>query len=92
MPVFRDIIMKTLFGILQKWEIFLKVLCFLKLSKLKVTFYVIGCSTIVEPKGCGTKLAEKVIEQMISLNEDPKYIEHLKAKLETIKNNKSIPK
>lgn len=42
-------------------------------------------------KGGNTEFAEKVIEQMISLNEDPKYIERLKKKLEAIKNNKPFP-
>lgn len=41
-------------------------------------------------KGGNTEFAEKVIEQMISMNEDPKYIERLKMKLDAIKNNKPI--
>ncbi len=43
-------------------------------------------------KGGDTEFAEKVIEQMISMNEEPKYIERLKAKLEAIKNNKPLPR
>lgn len=42
-------------------------------------------------KGGDTEFAEKVIEQMISMNDEPKYIERLKAKLEAIKNNKPLP-
>lgn len=42
-------------------------------------------------KGGDTEFAEKVIEQMISMNEEPKYIERLKMKLENIKNNKPLP-
>lgn len=43
-------------------------------------------------KGGDLEFAEKVIEQMIALNEDPKYIERLKLKLEAIKNNKPLPR
>lgn len=43
-------------------------------------------------KGGNTEFAEKVIEQMISMNEEPKYIERLKAKLDAIKNNKPLPR
>lgn len=43
-------------------------------------------------KGGNTEFAEKVIEQMITMNEDPKYIERLKSKLEAIRNNKPLPK
>lgn len=43
-------------------------------------------------KGGNTEFAEKVIEQMIAMNEEPKYIERLKAKLEAIRNNKPLPK
>ena len=41
-------------------------------------------------KGGDTEFAEKVIEQMISLNEDPKYVERLEKKLDAIKNNKPL--
>lgn len=43
-------------------------------------------------KGGDTKFAEKVIEQMIELNDEPKYIKRLKAKLDAIKNNKPLPR
>jgi len=39
-------------------------------------------------KGGDTDFAEKVIEQMISMNEEPKYIERLNKKLDAIKNNR----
>lgn len=43
-------------------------------------------------KNGNTEFAEKVIEQMISMNEEPKYIERLKIKLDAIKNNKPLPR
>jgi hypothetical protein len=43
-------------------------------------------------KGGDTEFAEKVIQQMIEINEEPKYIERLKKKLEAVKNNMPVTK
>lgn len=42
-------------------------------------------------KGGDISFAEKVIEQMIELNDEPRYIKRLKEKLDAIKNNKPLP-